>query len=390
MELIGKTKITRLSAKKNIAYPMLRFPKEYSDYIGKYARIYRLDETHFIVEIMDTGENGFKTDAGFKTIVKNPKPEGHEKTQANQEKNPKGKMPRAGFEPATFRSSVEPFSSKEKCFSPKELHLRDDVILDYSKCRSEFIEWLKDRNLNERYAMDIIIYLDKYLLGKSVSSPLEISKIRNSASSKKMITVAIRVLLNFCEEMDLLDGAFINKLRKPLKTVHSNPDNYVPGDEQVWEAYWRINPKYRMVFRLFLYSGIRATEAIMFFGKYTPKKVVINGNIARYPLFSIRKSKRAYFVYFPVKFVEEIEQITYTKHGIGSAFQKAGLPSKYLRKWNYNFLIMNNVPESVADFIQGRAPVSVGSMHYLARVKQADYWYAKVADILAEMFDPHN
>ncbi len=35
---------------------------------------------------------------------------------------------------------------------------------------------------------------------------------------------------------------------------------------------------------------------------------------------------------------------------------------------------MNNVPESVADFIEGRAPESVGSMHYLAKVKQADYW----------------
>lgn len=32
---------------------------------------------------------------------------------------------------------------------------------------------------------------------------------------------------------------------------------------------------------------------------------------------------------------------------------------------------MHNMPESVADFIQGRAPVSIGSIHYLAKVKQA-------------------
>ena len=50
------------------------------------------------------------------------------------------------------------------------------------------------------------------------------------------------------------------------------------------------------------------------------------------------------------------------------------LPAKYLRKWHFNFLILNNVPESVADFIQGRAPSTVGSMHYLAKVKQADEW----------------
>ena len=35
-------------------------------------------------------------------------------------------------------------------------------------------------------------------------------------------------------------------------------------------------------------------------------------------------------------------------------------------------MILNEVPESVADFIQRRASITVGSMHYLAKVKQAD------------------
>ncbi|MHB1806782.1 MAG: integrase [Thermoplasmataceae archaeon] len=55
---------------------------------------------------------------------------------------------------------------------------------------------------------------------------------------------------------------------------------------------------------------------------------------------------------------------------------------KYIRKWFYNFLILNNVPESVADFIEGRAPESVGPMHYLANVKQADYWYGLILKTL--------
>jgi len=33
--------------------------------------------------------------------------------------------------------------------------------------------------------------------------------------------------------------------------------------------------------------------------------------------------------------------------------------------------ILNGDLESVADFIQGKASVTVGSMHYLAEVKQA-------------------
>jgi len=62
------------------------------------------------------------------------------------------------------------------------------------------------------------------------------------------------------------------------------------------------------------------------------------------------------------------------------------LPAKYLRKWNYNSLILNGAPESVADFIQGRSSITVGAMHYLAKAKQADEWYSKEAEQFAEMF----
>lgn len=97
MELIGRTRITRLSAKKNIAYPMLRFPKEYGDYIGKYARIYRIDSSHFLVEIENVEE--------YKTVEKGFKPtgdteEGENNVHENPEKSRKTKGMRGlGFEP---------------------------------------------------------------------------------------------------------------------------------------------------------------------------------------------------------------------------------------------------------------------------------------------------
>ncbi len=238
--------------------------------------------------------------------------------------------------------------------------------------------WLMDRNYNERYKKNIISYLDKYLLGKTIYSPTDISEIRRISSSKKEITIAIRVLLNYCEEMDLLDEDFITKLRKPLKVVRTKSDNYVPDDKKIIEAYKKINPRYKTIFKLFLFSGIRITEAVQFLKEYERDKVVINGNVARYPLFALRKNKRSYFVYFPTAIIDEIKKMDVTDRAISSAFRKAKMPAKYLRKWNYNFLIMHNVPESVADFLQGRAAISVGSMHYLAKVKQADYWYGKV------------
>ena len=68
-------------------------------------------------------------------------------------------------------------------------------------------------------------------------------------------------------------------------------------------------------------------------------------------------------------------------HQIG----KSGLSPKYLRKWFYNFLVFNSVPEGVADFIEGGAPNSVGSMHYLSKAKQADRWYKQVVDELTNI-----
>ena len=67
--------------------------------------------------------------------------------------------------------------------------------------------------------------------------------------------------------------------------------------------------------------------------------------------------------------------LIYYKDTVSYEIGQYGIDPKYLRKWFCNFLILNNVPESVADFIEDRAPESVGSMHYLAKVKQADYWY---------------
>jgi len=103
-------------------------------------------------------------------------------------------------------------------------------------------------------------------------------------------------------------------------------------------------------------------------------------NIAKYPLSMLRGTKNVYYAYIPKDFALELRKIEISKHAIENRFYKLGLPAKYLRKWNYNFLILNGVPESVADFIQGRASITVGSMHYLAKVKQADEWYSRVVD----------
>ncbi len=43
MQLAGKSKVTRLKAKTEIIYPLIRLPKAFADEIGKTAEIYKIE-----------------------------------------------------------------------------------------------------------------------------------------------------------------------------------------------------------------------------------------------------------------------------------------------------------------------------------------------------------
>jgi len=45
---------------------------------------------------------------------------------------------------------------------------------------------------------------------------------------------------------------------------------------------------------------------------------------------------------------------------------------KYLRKFAFDNMIDLEIPESIADFIEGRVPVKIGAKHYMALVRRAD------------------
>ena len=164
-----------------------------------------------------------------------------------------------------------------------------------------------------------------------------------------------------------------------MKSKPTNPDTYVPSTEEVLEAYNRIKDKDTdLVFRLLLYSGIRVVEASLMLSNYDASKVEVHDTHCLYPLMLLRKTKNVYYAFFPSEFKDDLRVVKMTQGAITKRLSRIGLPAKYLRKWNYNFMLEHGVPESVIDFIQGRQPVTVGAMHYLAKVKQANKWYEKI------------
>ena len=62
-------------------------------------------------------------------------------------------------------------------------------------------------------------------------------------------------------------------------------------------------------------------------------------------------------------------------------FYKYGfINPKYFRKFNFDEMIDLDIPESVADFIQGRAPKRIGAKHYMKLARQASKFYQRYAE----------
>ena len=261
-----------------------------------------------------------------------------------------------------------------------------DIIV-YKDIREDFIKWMLGKTSKE-YTKQLIRYLDKYLGDRTISGPKDVLEVLSRTTGKKHTILALRNLVNYCELLGLISPDKAYSLKRVLKCVKSGVDGYIPTDEEVVAFYRKLkNEKYRMIFKFLAYSGLRIREVARILSNYDEDRVIVTKNIAKYPLFSDRGTKRAYFAYMPKDFLPELKRITISEKTIRNYFYTHGFPAKYLRKWNYNFMILNNVPESVADFIQGRAPISIGSMHYLAKVRQADEWYSRIADKLVRIFE---
>ena len=123
----------------------------------------------------------------------------------------------------------------------------------------------------------------------------------------------------------------------------------------------------KVVFSTLAVSGIRIMELVKMMKEFDRDKLIVNHDIAKYPLNYFRGRKRAFYVYMPKNLALSLTKIEYNDDTISHHFSKIGLAPKYLRKWQYNFLIYQGVPESIADSIQGRSSESVGSMHICRR-----------------------
>ncbi len=201
-----------------------------------------------------------------------------------------------------------------------------------------------ENRTSKDYAHQMVRYLDRFVKNRTIKHPDDLIEVIEKSTSKKNMILALRNLINFCEGREIISSEFANLLKKDLKCVRSQTDGYIPSDEDLIKIYQEFdNEDYKIIFRILAFSGLRVREAINFINEFDRDKLMINGKIAKYPLFLDRKEKKSYFAYLPFEFAEKLNRTEVTEHGVKKYFVRRGLPAKYLRKWNYNFLILNGV-----------------------------------------------
>jgi intergrase/recombinase len=242
------------------------------------------------------------------------------------------------------------------------------------------------------WAKNMVRYLDRFVKAP-IGSPMDVLRLFKGLSfgQQHQLNRALRAFFNFLEilgyDRDWLDG-----LRKAIPKDRVGIDIRVPEESTIREDLRRVSElalKYQALWHLCLDSGIRSIEAIHLINGFSLENLREVNGFYRYRIGEFRGSKQAYFAYFTEYTFGLIQGVNVEKISRPSAshyYSKYGCTSpKYLRKFAFDKMIDLEIPESVADFIEGRVPRRIGAKHYMALARQARKYYQRYADYISKL-----
>jgi intergrase/recombinase len=251
-----------------------------------------------------------------------------------------------------------------------------------------FIEYLASKRYSPSYRDDLLNYLDRY--ATIISEPSDIIRMFSKLESgQRHLWLGLRVLFNYLEALSW-DADFLNALRKALPKFYCGIDLKVPEESGILQSLTKLSkaPKrYAVLYNLLLDSGLRLIEGIKINNGFKEFER-ING-FCRIALGEFRGSKQAYYAYFAEATYDNLPALNgeiMKPRTASHYFRKYGFISpKYLRKFAFDKMISLDIPESVADFIEGRVPKRIGAKHYMVLRRQADNFYSRYAEYLAQL-----
>ncbi|MCM1987896.1 integrase [Methanococcoides seepicolus] len=246
----------------------------------------------------------------------------------------------------------------------------------------EFVDWLEVRDITASTKQTYRSSLTRFFESTTINKPMDIRKIKLKDKESR----GLRNLLNYCEdaEIECIAGYGIEKWRRFIKIRKSGVVEIYVTNEEIVEAYNSCPEDLKTIYQLLAYSGSRLTHIHKMLHSFDEKNIIIDGDVAYYPTASFSEgTKNTFQVFSPVSFIPKLKTISQLKgyETIMKGIRHDRVSAKTIRKWHLNVMIREGVTESIADFIQGRASLTVGSAHYLNKVGQAKNEFKKLIDV---------
>ncbi|MGC9095053.1 MAG: integrase [Candidatus Bathyarchaeia archaeon] len=269
-------------------------------------------------------------------------------------------------------------------------------VLSWPKTRHMFLQYLEFKRYERRNARNMLSYLDRFVQ-KPLRTPMDVMRLFSplSVGQRHHLNRALRAWFKCLEinkpERDFRE--FLDELRGAIPKDEVGVDIRVPEENQIISDLRRISSKSlrgQTVYNLILDSGLRLVEVVRLLNDFTEAEHL--EGFYRCPVGLFRRSKQAYYCYMTEYTYQLIKKLNgkskLTKDYIAFWFRKHNFTrAKYLRKFANDVMTSErlNIPESVADFIQGRVPKSIGAKHYMQLKRKADQFYPRYAEYVTEL-----
>jgi len=273
--------------------------------------------------------------------------------------------------------------------------------INWLDLRADFLKWLKSKDYSRPHERGIVNYLDKYV--RVLRGPMDVAEVFTGLTSgqRHQLNRGVRALFNFCELMGV-DKVCLDALRKAIPKDEVGYDLKIPTEQQIIDSLRLAadapQPRHFAAFNLALDSGLRITEIAKFMKSFNATSIETFNGFHVAALGYFRTSKLAYFAFFTgytfnlMQGLTEKDMETLNDRNIGNYFRNVEgfeqvLRFKYLRKFANDTMTNEelNIPESVADFIQGRTPKSIGARHYMKLKRKAIQFYPRYAEYIRQL-----
>jgi len=270
----------------------------------------------------------------------------------------------------------------------------EGFVLSWPETRQMFLQYLEFKRYEPANARNMLNYLDRFVK-EPLKEPLDVMRMFSplTAGQRHHLNRAMRAWFK-CLEINKPNREFkefLDGLRKAIPKDDVGIDIKVPDEEQIISDLRRIVSEplpIQAEYNLLLDSGLRLVEVVKLLNDF-PEAERLEG-FYRCPVGLFRGSKQAYYCYLTEYTYQLIKKLSEKVSGIRLKRRHQlhkYTRAKYLRKFANDMMTSErlNIPESVADFIQGRVPKSIGARHYMQLKRKADQFYPRYAEYVAEL-----